>query len=356
MAACKSRQATSLGGSERPSSSSAVATKATRLVFGQQRVDMFGPHGKACFLPGLPGRRDLVIRDKDVGPAFVMRLFQHLFLAGVVAGQRPAPELGQEDCDFWIRRHAFDRMPLLVLLHQRRHLAAFLHDELARHADHEQLGSAIIGRHHHESAAGGNHDEWFAAHANLIHHIGKQHAGRIVRIIPRAEEQPGRDLFEVGDGRVAQIFGGGGERRDEADAPICKHGIGKSHHRTLGVVGEHDHRIGAEGLGGRQVGAVGFSQITSGTFTVDARLFAEGRNVQLLDGAFLARMIRTETPPAPTLPGRGTVSSPEINRTVPHCPVCGVQMVQRVAQRGVTIGQRFWGCSGYPKCRGTLPD
>lgn len=102
-------------------------------------------------------------------------------------------------------------------------------------------------------------------------------------------------------------------------------------------------------------GASGGFVITSGTFTADARLFADGRNVQLLDGVTVARMIQEQTPPATTSSNRSTVRAPEVIRTVPHCPVCGVQMAQRVAKRGATIGQRFWGCSGYPKCKGTLP-
>jgi len=35
----------------------------------------------------------------------------------------------------------------------------------------------------------------------------------------------------------------------------------------------------------------------------------------------------------------------------PLCPRCGNQMVLRTAKRGDNKGNRFWGCSGYPKCR-----
>jgi restriction system protein len=30
-------------------------------------------------------------------------------------------------------------------------------------------------------------------------------------------------------------------------------------------------------------------------------------------------------------------------------------MVRRLAKRGANAGQAFWGCTGYPGCRGTLP-
>ena len=33
------------------------------------------------------------------------------------------------------------------------------------------------------------------------------------------------------------------------------------------------------------------------------------------------------------------------------CPRCGRDMVLRTARKGNNAGQRFWGCSGFPKCR-----
>lgn len=102
-------------------------------------------------------------------------------------------------------------------------------------------------------------------------------------------------------------------------------------------------------------GAAGGFVITSGSFTADAQKFANGRNLQLLDGEYLARMIQTTNDPADTFPRPHTVPQLLVEKSIPHCPVCGVQMVQRVAKRGATVGQRFWGCSGYPKCRGTMP-
>ena len=41
------------------------------------------------------------------------------------------------------------------------------------------------------------------------------------------------------------------------------------------------------------------------------------------------------------------------SETVPHCPVCNALMVKRLARRGLNAGSSFWGCSNYPKCRGT---
>src|SRR4029077_18076825 len=39
----------------------------------------------------------------------------------------------------------------------------------------------------------------------------------------------------------------------------------------------------------------------------------------------------------------------------PACPQCGQLMMLRTARKGPKAGQSFWGCIGYPDCRGTLP-
>jgi hypothetical protein len=36
----------------------------------------------------------------------------------------------------------------------------------------------------------------------------------------------------------------------------------------------------------------------------------------------------------------------------PACPLCGQAMVPRVSRKGPNPGERFWGCPGYPNCRG----
>ncbi len=38
----------------------------------------------------------------------------------------------------------------------------------------------------------------------------------------------------------------------------------------------------------------------------------------------------------------------------PSCPKCGKQMVVRHAARGANKGDVFWGCPGFPKCRGAI--
>jgi four helix bundle suffix protein len=36
----------------------------------------------------------------------------------------------------------------------------------------------------------------------------------------------------------------------------------------------------------------------------------------------------------------------------PDCPDCGKPMRKRIAKQGANAGKAFWGCSGYPDCRG----
>ncbi|WP_255873571.1 nuclease-related domain-containing protein [Microbulbifer elongatus] len=44
-------------------------------------------------------------------------------------------------------------------------------------------------------------------------------------------------------------------------------------------------------------------------------------------------------------------SNPDAERP---CPKCGSKMVKRTSKRGPNAGSQFWGCSLFPKCRGTL--
>jgi hypothetical protein len=38
--------------------------------------------------------------------------------------------------------------------------------------------------------------------------------------------------------------------------------------------------------------------------------------------------------------------------TAPRCPLCNGTMMRRRGRRGSQIGKEFWGCFGYPSCRG----
>jgi Topoisomerase DNA binding C4 zinc finger len=46
-------------------------------------------------------------------------------------------------------------------------------------------------------------------------------------------------------------------------------------------------------------------------------------------------------------------SSVNASAAAPRCPSCDGLMVKRTARRGANVGSDFWGCFGFPRCRGT---
>lgn len=102
-------------------------------------------------------------------------------------------------------------------------------------------------------------------------------------------------------------------------------------------------------------GAAGGFVVTSGQFTGDAKAFAEGRNITLMDGGQLQSMLQSVQKGAHQAPHKPTPASiAQKPMSEPTCPKCNAQMVQRMAKQGANAGQAFWGCSRYPGCRGIL--
>jgi restriction system protein len=115
--------------------------------------------------------------------------------------------------------------------------------------------------------------------------------------------------------------------------------------------------------------------VAIGDYTDDARRFAQGKPIELIQGETLLAMVRAvqTTPstskkasvvslhsaPAPvssphSVPAFSSVpQSPPPSDGAPRtCPKCGSAMVERVNRRSK---ERFWGCAAYPKCLGTRP-
>lgn len=100
-------------------------------------------------------------------------------------------------------------------------------------------------------------------------------------------------------------------------------------------------------------GATGGFVVCAGSFTADARRFAAGRNIQLIEGPELQRWIAANghRPSTPVEPGP---KKPAITPAAePNCPLCQSPMLRRIAKRGPNAGQAFWGCSSWPECKGT---
>jgi restriction system protein len=100
-------------------------------------------------------------------------------------------------------------------------------------------------------------------------------------------------------------------------------------------------------------GATGGFVVTSGRFTRPAVEFAEGRNLTLIDGPQLHAMIRSTSG---ALAQEASVSVPMVAEVPqnPMCPSCARPMAKRTARQGAKAGQSFWGCTGYPLCRGIV--
>ena len=86
--------------------------------------------------------------------------------------------------------------------------------------------------------------------------------------------------------------------------------------------------------------------ITSGVFTQEAKNFAASKPIDLVDGTQLLQLIGN-------VQKQGATSPKPASGNV--CPECGGEMVLRTAQKGPNPGQKFWGCSNFPKCRFTKP-
>jgi restriction system protein len=109
-------------------------------------------------------------------------------------------------------------------------------------------------------------------------------------------------------------------------------------------------------------GATGGFVVTSGSFSEDAKAFADGRNVKLVDGHRLFALIKQarqslslHVDTANRLHPVAPSSPPSVAAGATACPACGSEMVKRTAKKGANAGGQFWGCSQYPSCRGIRP-
>lgn len=142
------------------------------------------------------------------------------------------------------------------------------------------------------------------------------------------------------DGGVDLVIARDGERL----LVQCKHWkvlrIGPQPLRELWCLVDHEKAAGAV-------------FVTSKDFTVEARAFAKGKRLELVDGKQLAAMVAAiKSGASRTEPVRPPAES---HTAVQTCPACGAAMVVRTAQRGSRTGERFLGCSTYPRCWGVRP-
>jgi len=92
-----------------------------------------------------------------------------------------------------------------------------------------------------------------------------------------------------------------------------------------------------------------------GGFTPDAERFAEGKRIELIDGSALlamteeGRSVKSGAIDARNRVEPRLVAIGEERVGAPICPQCGETMIRRTSRRN---GNRFWGCSIFPVCKG----
>lgn len=89
--------------------------------------------------------------------------------------------------------------------------------------------------------------------------------------------------------------------------------------------------------------------ITLCGYTGEAKQLADKHGIELVDESDLAKVLEHT----------GAECDPEVlailKDTRKFCPKCEREMLLRTAKKGIGVGQQFWGCSAYPKCRFTMP-
>ncbi len=92
--------------------------------------------------------------------------------------------------------------------------------------------------------------------------------------------------------------------------------------------------------------------VTTNNFSNEARSFAFGKTIELVDGpAFLENILKVEQAVEVDL----LTKIKNKDCFIPTCPTCGTKMVLRTAKKGTRAGNQFYGCRNYPRCRRTYP-
>lgn len=88
--------------------------------------------------------------------------------------------------------------------------------------------------------------------------------------------------------------------------------------------------------------------VASGYFTEDAKIFAEGKQLQLISGAELLKLITALPLDAQNTLLKETTAG---DYKTPSCPTCDIKLVKRTSNKINASGLPFWGCRNFPRCR-----
>lgn len=94
--------------------------------------------------------------------------------------------------------------------------------------------------------------------------------------------------------------------------------------------------------------------ITSGSYTQEATKFALNQPLELIGAHELYELISSVQKPHDEIGAISWIGAEQqpsiITKT---CPSCGSKLVARVARKGISSGNTFYGCASFPKCRYT---
>jgi restriction system protein len=167
---------------------------------------------------------------------------------------------------------------------------------------------------------------------------------RFEQLVGEAFRRHGYSVEETGqggaDGGVDLLL-----RKDGAVTLVqCKHW--RSRQVGVAVVREmyglmHHHRAAAVKI------------VCTGVFSSDCYRFAVGKPLELIDGEALNELIGKlkSVPSLEPVASSAPSADPAAALVPPSCPQCAAIMVER---KNRASGQAFWGCSTYPRCRGTV--
>jgi restriction system protein len=113
-------------------------------------------------------------------------------------------------------------------------------------------------------------------------------------------------------------------------------------------------------------GADAVKIICTGVFTADCEAFARGKPIELVDGPTVLELVWSvqaagpsgsigTTTRAPALAAAlevKAISDRPVDARARICPRCSAPMALRTNRSN---GDQFWGCTSFPKCRGTAP-
>jgi restriction system protein len=91
--------------------------------------------------------------------------------------------------------------------------------------------------------------------------------------------------------------------------------------------------------------------LTTSIFSNDAKEFAKGKALLLIDGEEFVSVINgLNDDDKKRIDGIATNG----DYTTPTCVNCNVKMIKRIANKGNEPGKVFYGCVNFPKCRRTM--